>query len=86
MNALPAFMVGFAVGQRIAATNSNGNFSWLPKLPPFATFHAHSLRRTLAIPLERTLFVGRDSIVFGISERTGNIWMAEWKEQRIVKY
>ena len=42
---------------------------------PLAIFHSHSSRRS-----QGGLVVGRGRIVFEISERTANIWMAEWKE------
>jgi len=45
---------------------------------PFAVFHAHSPRRSLAP--ENILSITTNKIVFGMAERTGNIWMAEWKE------
>ena len=38
-----------------------------------------SVRRSLAIPVLSTLSVGADKAVFSIDERTGNIWMAEFK-------
>ena len=44
---------------------------------PFAVFHAHSPRRPLAP--ENILSITTNKIVFGMAERTGNIWMAEWK-------
>ena len=44
---------------------------------PFAIFHSHSVQRSVG-----QFFVGRDKIVFNMGERTGNIWMAEWKEGR----
>jgi Tol biopolymer transport system component len=48
---------------------------------PFAVFHAHSARLSLAILGENYLSVGRDKMLFNMGERTGNIWMAEWKTQ-----
>ena len=48
---------------------------------PFAVFHAHSARISLANQGEVYLSVGRDKMLFNMTERTGNIWMAEWKEQ-----
>jgi Tol biopolymer transport system component len=46
---------------------------------PFAVFHAHSARISLANQGEVYLSVGRDKMLFNMAERTGNIWMAEWK-------
>jgi Tol biopolymer transport system component len=46
---------------------------------PFPIFHSHGSRRSLANQNEVGLFVGRDKVVFWMGERTGNIWMAEWK-------
>jgi len=48
---------------------------------PFPVFHAHSARISLANQGEVYLSVGRDQMLFNMTERTGNIWMAEWKEQ-----
>ena len=48
---------------------------------PFAVFHSHSTRLSLSNQIEITLGVGGKRLVFGMGERTGNIWMAEWKEQ-----
>jgi eukaryotic-like serine/threonine-protein kinase len=45
---------------------------------PFAVFHSpHNVRISLA----KTLVIGRDKMLFDMGERTGNIWMAEWKPQ-----
>jgi Tol biopolymer transport system component len=46
---------------------------------PFAVFHAHSARVSLANQGEVYLSVGRDKMLFNMADRTGNIWMAEWK-------
>ena len=47
-----------------------------------AVYHLHGARRSISsVPaslLETS--VARDKIVFPMSERTGNIWMAEWKQ------
>jgi Tol biopolymer transport system component len=48
---------------------------------PFAVFHAHNARISLANQGETYLSIGRDKMLFNMTERTGNIWMAEWKEQ-----
>jgi hypothetical protein len=48
---------------------------------PFAVFHSHSARLAFSNQIETTLAVGNNKLVFGMGERTGNIWMAEWKEQ-----
>jgi hypothetical protein len=48
---------------------------------PFAVFHSHSARLAFSNQIERTLGVGSNRLVFSMGERTGNIWMAEWKEQ-----
>jgi serine/threonine protein kinase len=47
---------------------------------PFPVFHAHSARISLANQGEVYLSVGRDKMLFNMTERTGNIWMAEWKD------
>jgi Tol biopolymer transport system component len=47
---------------------------------PFAVFHSHNARPSLATP-EFWLSVAGDRMVFSMGERTGNIWMAEWKER-----
>ena len=45
---------------------------------PFAVFHSpHNLRVSIA----NWLNISRDKILFSMGERTGNIWMAEWKPQ-----
>jgi len=46
---------------------------------PFAIYHSHNARVSLANQSELHLFVGRDKIVFSMGERTGNIWMAEFR-------
>jgi serine/threonine protein kinase len=43
---------------------------------PFAVFHSHNARLSLG---EQFPVVSRDKIFFSMSERTGNIWMAEFK-------
>ena len=48
---------------------------------PFPVFHAHNARNSLANQGEVYLSFGRDKMLFNMAERTGNIWMAEWKEQ-----
>jgi Tol biopolymer transport system component/DNA-binding winged helix-turn-helix (wHTH) protein len=46
---------------------------------PFPVFHAHRPRLLLASQQE--LSIAGNKMVLGMSERTGNIWMAEWKGQ-----
>jgi hypothetical protein len=53
----------------------------LPIGAPFAVFHAHNARISLANTGEAYLSIGRDKMLFTMAERTGNIWMAEWKER-----
>jgi len=60
--------------QRLDATTRR------PVGAPFPVFHAHSARISLANQGEVYLSVGRDKMLFNMTERTGNIWMAEWKE------
>ncbi len=43
---------------------------------PFPVFHSHSSRLTLS-----GAFLRRNQLVLTMAERTGNIWMAEWKER-----
>ena len=38
-------------------------------------FHAHAVRLNDRF----SVWVGRELMVFGLAEHTGNIWMAEWK-------
>jgi len=47
---------------------------------PFAVFHAHNARISLADTGEPYLSISRDKMLFTMAEHTGNIWMAEWKE------
>jgi hypothetical protein len=47
---------------------------------PFAIYHSHNARLSLANQSDLNIFVGRDKLLFSMGERTGNIWMAEWKE------
>jgi Tol biopolymer transport system component len=47
---------------------------------PFAVFHSHSARLSLSNQIEIAVSVGGNRLVFSMGERTGNIWMAEWKE------
>jgi eukaryotic-like serine/threonine-protein kinase len=46
---------------------------------PFAVFHSHNVRVSLANQTEVSLAIGRDKMLFNMGERTGNIWMAEFK-------
>jgi len=48
---------------------------------PFAVFHFHGTRPSLSYQTDRTLSAGSNKLVFGMGERTGNIWMAEWHAQ-----
>jgi Tol biopolymer transport system component len=45
---------------------------------PIPVLHAHSPRLSLAS--EPELGIAGSKMVFSMAERTGNIWMAEWKE------
>ena len=47
---------------------------------PFAIFHSHSTRIAISNQVERAMGVGVNRLVFSMGERTGNIWMAEWKD------
>ena len=48
---------------------------------PTAVHHMHGARRSITYiaPGFAEISVARDRIVFPMAERTGNIWMAEWK-------
>ena len=48
---------------------------------PFAVFHAHDARISLADQGVPYLSASHGKMLFNMAERTGNIWMAEWKEQ-----
>ena len=48
---------------------------------PFAVFHSHSTRLSLSNQIEKMLGIGGNRLIFSMGERTGNIWMAEWKAQ-----
>jgi serine/threonine protein kinase/Tol biopolymer transport system component len=48
---------------------------------PFPVFHSHGARLSLGNATEGWLSVAGNRMVFSMGERTGNIWMAEWKEQ-----
>ena len=50
-----------------------------PEGAPFAVFHFHNARLSIANQTEFGMSIGRDQLVFDMGERTGNIWMAEWK-------
>ncbi|MCX6629968.1 MAG: protein kinase [Candidatus Solibacter sp.] len=55
-----------------------------PAGAPLAVYHSHSARRSMR-NLENALLsisVAPGRLVFGMAERTGNIWMAEWKDGR----
>jgi Tol biopolymer transport system component len=49
--------------------------------PLFPVFHAHTTQMSLNDWPRISLDVGRDKMVFDMDERTGNVWMAEWKER-----
>ena len=54
-----------------------------PVSAPFPILHSHGSRRSL-MRLDvgqQTASLAHDKMVFSMGERTGNIWMAEWKEQ-----
>lgn len=46
---------------------------------PFAVFHSHNARVSMANQGDLTLSLAGGRIVFTMGERTGNIWMAEFK-------
>jgi hypothetical protein len=46
---------------------------------PFPVFHSHNARLSLGNATEGWLSVAGSRMVFSMGERTGNIWMAEWK-------
>ena len=48
---------------------------------PFAVFHSHDVRISLSNQATEGLAIGNNQMLFNLGERTGNIWMAEWKEQ-----
>lgn len=50
-----------------------------PAGPPFAIFHSHNARISLANQTEEGFSIRRNRLVFNMGERTGNIWMAEFK-------
>jgi Tol biopolymer transport system component len=50
-----------------------------PLGPPFALFHIHTARRSLANQSDMQFVVTDQKLVFSMGERTGNIWMAEFK-------
>jgi len=52
-----------------------------PIAQPFAVFHSHNARISLANQNDWTLAIGPDKMLFNMGELTGNIWMAEWKQQ-----
>jgi Tol biopolymer transport system component/DNA-binding winged helix-turn-helix (wHTH) protein len=48
---------------------------------PFAVFHSHNSRLSLANQTEITLSIGGSKLVFSMGERTSNIWLADWEGQ-----
>ncbi len=52
-----------------------------PMGAPFPVFHSHGARLSLGNATEGWLSIAGSRMVFSMGERTGNIWMAEWKEQ-----
>jgi WD40 repeat protein len=54
----------------------------LPIGAPFAVFHSHNSRLSLSNQTFGIhLATGRDKMLFYMGERTGNIWMAEWRQR-----
>jgi Tol biopolymer transport system component len=45
-----------------------------PVAPPIPIYHSHEVRLEIG-----SVCIGRDRMIFTLAERTGNIWMAEWK-------
>ncbi len=45
---------------------------------PEAVYHAHGAQYSMAYN-EQPLSAGGDVVAFVMSERAGNLWMAEWK-------
>jgi Tol biopolymer transport system component len=43
---------------------------------PLPIFHSHGARTVYG-----SISIGRERMVFSLAERTGNIWMAEWKDR-----
>ena len=57
----------------------------LPQGRPFPVYHSHDPHRSLSSILNEgrwELCVARDALIFAMGERTGNIWLAEWKDRR----
>jgi Tol biopolymer transport system component len=48
---------------------------------PIAVFHSHDARLSLSNHNENSLTGGPGQVVFSMGERTGTIWMAEWKDR-----
>lgn len=48
---------------------------------PVALFHSHNARLSIANQASFALDVAGDTLLFGMGDRSGNIWLAEWKEQ-----
>jgi Tol biopolymer transport system component/DNA-binding winged helix-turn-helix (wHTH) protein len=50
---------------------------------PLAVYHSHGAQRALLYVdiVVADFSVGRDRILFAMGERTGNIWLAEWKRR-----
>jgi hypothetical protein len=44
-----------------------------PVGPPIPVYHSHEARLEIG-----SLCIGRDRMIFTLTERTGNIWIAEW--------
>jgi Tol biopolymer transport system component len=61
--------------QRLAADTKR------PLADPQEVYHLHGTRRSIMSlpPAYREISVARDQVVFPMNERTGNIWMVEWK-------
>ena len=43
---------------------------------PLPIYHSHGVRLSVA-----SISIGRERMIFTLAERTGNIWMAEWKSR-----
>jgi len=50
-----------------------------PAGEPLAIFHSHGTRRSIGNQTHSEWFVASDQILFSMGERTGNIWMAEFR-------
>lgn len=46
---------------------------------PFPVFHSHGSRRSFGNQQHPHPFIGKDGIAFSMGERTGNIWLTEFR-------